>query len=227
MVRRIVGAVVRPRTTFAALVNRPAWFDTWLAILAVVTVCAATLLISDVGQMALVDERERVIETFGGTVDDRRHAALLANPPVWVYFTSGSRTLLLPVVTLVAAAGCWLVARAAGTPARFVQALSIVVHASVVLALGQLVATPIHYVRESLTSPLNLAAVVPLVQEGTAAARFLGVVDVFAVWWLGLIAVGLAALTGQSVRRYAMSFTAVYLAFAAVMAGVIAALGGA
>jgi hypothetical protein len=82
-------------------------------------------------------------------------------------------------------------------------------------------------VRESLTSPLNLAAVLPGVQEGTAAARFFGVVDIFAVWWLGLIAVGLAALTGQSVRRYAMSFAAVYLGFAAVMAGVIAALGGA
>lgn len=222
-----MGVVLRPRITFAALVSRPAWFDTWFAILAVVTICAGTLLISDVGQMALVDERERVIETFGGAVDDAQHAALLANPPLWVYFVSGSRTLLLPVVTLAVAAICWLVARAARTAARFVQALSIVVHASVVLALGQLVATPIHFVRESLTSPLNLAAVLPLVQEGTAAARFLGVVDIFAVWWLGLVAVGLAALTGQSVRRYAMPFAAVYLGFAAVMAGVIAALGGA
>jgi hypothetical protein len=144
VVRRIAGVVLRPRTTFAALVDRPAWFGTWLAILAVVTICATVLLISDVGHMALVDERERVIEAFGGSVDDAQHAALLANPPVWVYFTSGSRTLLFPAVTLMAAAGCWLVARSAGTPARFVQALSIVVHASVVLALGQLVATPIH-----------------------------------------------------------------------------------
>jgi hypothetical protein len=226
VIRRIAGVILRPRTTFAALVERPAWVDTWWTILAVVTICAALLLISDIGELALVDERERVVEAFGGTVDDAQHAALLESPPYWVYFTSGGRTLLLPVVTLAVAAGCWLVARSAGTPARFVQALSIVVHASVVLAVGQLVATPIHFVRESLTSPLNLAAVLPLVQEGTAPARFFGVVDIFAVWWLGLIAVGLAALTGQPVRRYAMPFAAVYLGFAAVMAGVIAALGG-
>jgi hypothetical protein len=219
--------VLRPRTTFAALVGRPVWIDTWLAVLAVVTICAVLLLISDIGVLAVVDERERVVEAFGGTVDDAQHAALLEHPPYWVYFTSGSRTLLLPVVTLAVAAGCWLVARSAGTPARFVQTLSIVVHASVVLALGQLVATPIHYVRESLTSPLNFAAVLPLMQEGSAQARIFGAVDIFAVWWLGLIAVGLAALTGQSVRRYAMPFAAVYLGFAAVMAGVIAALGGA
>jgi Yip1-like protein len=227
VIRRIAGVVLRPRTTFAALVGRPAWLDTWVAILAVVTICATVLLITDVGQQALVDERVRVIETFGGTVDDAGYASLLARPPYWVYFTSGSRTLLFPVVTLAVAAGCWLVARSAGTPARFVQALSIVVHASVVLALGQLVATPIHYIRESLTSPLNLAAVLPLMQEGTAPARMFGAVDIFAAWWLGLVAVGLAALTGQPVRRYAMSFAAVYLGFAAVMAGVIAALGGA
>jgi hypothetical protein len=208
------------------LVERPAWLGTWLAILAVVTICAAVLLISDVGHQAVVDERVRVVETFGGTVGDAEYAALLANPPFWVYFTSGSRTLLLPVVTLVVAAACGVIVRSTGTPARFVQALSIVVHASVVLALGQLVATPIHYVRESLTSPLNFAAILPLVQEGTAAARLFGVIDIFAAWWLGLIAIGLGALTGRSVRRYAMSFAVVYLGFAAVMAGVIAALGG-
>jgi Yip1-like protein len=226
VIRRLAGVILRPRTTFAELIRRPAWIDTWLAILAVTALCAVSLLTSDVGQQAVVDERERVIETFGGTVDDAQHDILLANPPYWVYFTSGSRTLLLPVVTLAAAAGCWLAARSAPTPARFVQALSIVVHASVVLALGQLVATPIHYLRESLTSPLNLAAVLPLVQDGTAAGRFFGVVDLFAVWWLGLIAIGLATLTGRPVRRYVVSFAAVYAGFAAVMAGVIAALGG-
>ena len=226
MIRRLAGVVLRPRIIFAELIRRPAWIDTWLAILAVTALCAGTLLTSDVGQQAVVDERERVIETFGGTVDDALHSVLLANPPYWVYFTSGSRTLLIPVVTLAAAAGCWLAARSAGSPARFVQALSVAVHASVVLALGQLVATPIHYVRESLTSPLNLGAVLPLVEEGTAAGRFFGVVDLFAVWWLGLLAVGLAALTGRPARRYAMSFAAVYVGFAAVMAGVIAALGG-
>ena len=84
VIRRIVGVVLRPRTTFAALVGRPVWIDTWLVILAVVTICAALLLISDIGVLAVVDERERVVEAFGGTVDDTEHAALLENPPYWV-----------------------------------------------------------------------------------------------------------------------------------------------
>lgn len=218
--------VLRPRITFAELVRRPAWGETWTLILIVVFLCAAALLTSQVGQQALVDERVRVIETFGGGVSDAQYAALQANPPLWVYFSSGSRMLLTPVVTIIVAAACWIAARTEGAPARFGQALSIVVHASVVLALGQLVATPTHFVRESLTSPLNLAAILPLMAEDSVQARFFGVIDLFAAWWLVLIAMGLSVLTGRPTRRYALLFATVYLGFAAVIAGVIAALGG-
>jgi hypothetical protein len=218
--------VLRPRITFAELVRRPAWWDTWALVVTVVALCATALLTTEMGQQALVDERVRVIETFGGTVSDEAYAGLQANPPLWVYLSSGSRMLLTPVVTLLVAAACWIVARREGVHARFVQTLSIVVHASVVLALGQLVATPLHFVRESLTSPLNLAAVLPLMEEGTLRARFFGAVDIFAAWWMCLIAVGLSALTGRRARRYAFSFAAVYFGFAAIIAVAIAALGG-
>ena len=76
---------------------------------------------------------------------------------------------------------------------RFSQALAIVVHASVVLLVGQVIATPLHYVRESLTSPLNLAAVLPLMQDGTAPTRFAGTLDLFALWWAVLL--GIVVLT--------------------------------
>ena len=94
---------------------------------------------------------------------------------------------------------------------QFRQALSIVVHASVVLLLGQLVATPLHFVRESLTSPLNLAAVLPLMEDGTAPARFAGSLDLFALWWAALLAIGLSVLTRRRSMRYVWSIAAVYV----------------
>ena len=207
--------------------HQPHWADTWFLILVVFAACGAALLTTDIGQQALVDERVRVIETFGGRVDDAQYAALVAHPPQWVYLTSGSRLLLTPLVTALVAAVCWGVARAEGAPATFRQALAVVVHASVVLSIGQLLATPLIYIRESLTSPVNLAAVLPLMDDGTAAARFFGAMDIFALWWMALIAIGLAALTRRSVRRYAGSLAAVYVGFAAIMAAVIAVAGGA
>lgn len=226
MIRRIAGVVLHPRTTLAELVHRPVWVDTWIFIFFVYAGCGAVLLTTDVGRQAVVDERVRVIETFGGRVADADYAALQAQPPYWVYLTSGGRLLLIPLVTLVVAIGCWAVTRSEGVLATLSQALAVVVHATVVLALGQVIATPFDYVRESLTSPFNLAAILPFMEEGTVAARMFGAVDVFALWWMALIAIGLAALTKRSVRRYTIPFAAMYFGFAAILAGVITAVGG-
>lgn len=226
MIRRIAGMVIRPRTTLAELALRPAWVATWLLILLGWAICGGWLLRTDIGRQALVDERVRVIEVFGGAVSDEEYAALLARPPWWVYFTSGGRILLTPEMTLVAAAALWVVARFDGANASFSQALAMAVHASVILLLGQLIATPLHYVRESLTSPLNMAAILPLMEEGTLRARFFGSLDFFALWWAGLLALGLSVLTRRRVGRYMWPVTMVYLGFAGMVAGAIAVFGG-
>jgi hypothetical protein len=168
-----------------------------------------------------------VIEALGGTVSDVDYAGLQAQPPWWVYFSSGGRLLLLPVTTVAVALGLMAVARLEGASASWSQAMALVVHATVVLLIGQLVATPMHYVREALTSPINVATVLPLVEDGTMAARFFGTMDLFAVWWAGLLALSLSVLTGRRFRRYAGPLAALYLGFAAVAAAVFAAMGGA
>jgi hypothetical protein len=226
VIRRIAGVVVRPRATLAEVIAAPAWVTTWLVILFVWAVCGGWLLSTDLGRQALVDERVRVIETFGGTVTDAQYAALQASPPWWVYLTSGGRTLLAPPATLIAAIGVWLVARLERGRASMAQALALAVHASVVLVIGQLVATPLHYVRESLTSPLNLAAILPLMEEGTPATRFFGTMDFFALWWMGLMALGIALLTGKRPGRYLLPMAALYGVFAGVVAVLIEVTGG-
>jgi hypothetical protein len=219
VIRRLVGVVWRPRNTLAALVERPAWVGTWGFILIIWTVLGAWLLGTDIGEQAVIDERVRVIEAFGGTVSDNQYRSFLTQPPWWVYVFSGGRFLLNPLLTLLAAAGVYLVAQAERAAVRFAQALAIVVHASVVLLIGQLIATPLHYLRESLTSPLNLAAVLPFMEDGTVPARFAGSLDLFALWWAVLLAMGLSVLTGRRTGRYVLSIGAMYVIFAAAVAG--------
>ena len=227
MIRRIAGVVSRPRATMAELVAQPAWMATWLVVLLGWALCGGWLLSTDVGRQAVIDENVRVSESFGRNITDAEYAALLAQPPWWTYLTSGGRLLLTPVVTLLTAMAVWVVARRAGSEASWQQALAIVVHASVVLLLGQVITTPLHYVRESLTSPLNLAAVLPGMTEGTIPTRFFGSLDFFVMWWCGLLAMGLAALTRRRTTRYAVVLGLFYAGFAAVIAATVAALGGA
>jgi hypothetical protein len=112
---------------------------TWIVIVLAVVVCGGLLLSTPVGRQALVDERVRVTEALGQRVDDATYARLQASPPFAVYLTSGGRLLLTPPVTIVVAAGLLLLARIDGAALPFVSALAIAVHATVVLALQQVV----------------------------------------------------------------------------------------
>ena len=223
--RRVTGVLRHPRATMAEVVRHPAFFTTWVVVLLVAAVCGGLLLSTPIGQQALVDERVRVTEALGGRVDDAAYDRLRSDPPVSNYLTSGGRLLLTPPVTLLVAAGLVGLARFDGARVTFVTALAIVVHATVVLALQQVVAAPLHYVNESLTSPTNLASILRVFDEGSVPARLFGTIDVFGLWWMWLLAVGLAAATGRPARQYIWRLMAVYLGVAAIVAAVFAVFG--
>ena len=238
--RRVTGVLVHPRATMAEVVRHPAFITTWTVVLLVVAVCGGLLLSTPVGQQALVDERVRVTEAIGGRVDDATYSEIQNDPPVSIYLTSGGRLLLTPPVTVAVALGLMVLARLDRAPSdveaaprdgggervTVVTALAIVVHATVVLAVQQVVFTPLHYAYESLTSPTNVAGLLRLFDEGSWPQRLLGAVDVFGLWWMWLLAVGVAAATGRPARRYVWKLLAVYVGVAMIVAAVFAVLGG-
>jgi hypothetical protein len=224
--RRIAGVLVHPRSTMAALVAAPSWLTAWAFVLMVWLAPAGWLLSTNVGRQALVDERVRQIELLGGYIDDAAYAGLRQSPPLTAYFTSGGRLLLAPPVTVAVAAGIALLARLDGTRLVAGAALAVSVHAAVVLALQQLVAVPLHYLRESLSSPTNLAVFLPGLEDGTVGARVASAVDVFGLWWIWLLAIGVAAATGRPARRYLARLLIIYLGVAAGVAAVIVLAGG-
>lgn len=223
--RRVTGVLIHPRATMVEVVRHPAFITTWVVVLLAVVLCGGLLLSTDVGRQALVDERVRVTEALGQRVDDAEYARLEANPPLLVYLTSGGRLLLMPLTTLLVAAGLLVLAKVDGVKLAYATALAITVHATVVLALQQFVALPFHYLQEALTSPTTVAGVLRIFDEGGFAARLFGTIDVFGLWWMWLLSVGLAAAAGKPARRYWLRLLAVYVGVAAVVAIVFAVAG--
>jgi hypothetical protein len=222
---RVTGVLLHPRATMDEVVRHPAFLTTWVVVLLAVLICGGLLLSTPVGRQALVDERVRVTEALGRRVDDAAYARLQAQPPITVYLTSGGRLLLTPPVTLLIAAGLMVLARVDGARLPFATALAITVHATVVLAAQQIVATPLHYVSESLTSPTNLAGILRVFDEGTWPARLFGSIDVFGLWWMWVLSLGLSAAAGKPSRRYLWRLLAVYVGVAALVAAVFAVMG--
>ncbi len=225
--RRMISLATAPRAAMAAAIHMsmPAILATWALWLLLWSAAAGALLSSPIGRQALVDERVRVVESLGGQVDDTAYARLQAAPPTWVYFASGGRTLLTPPVTLAVAVGLWLWLRRAAA-VTFTQCLSVSVHATGALVAQQLIATPVHLLRESLTSPFNLAALLPFFNEGSPAARFLGTIEIFGLWWVLLLAVGCAVVAKRRARSFVSPLVGAYVALAAVVAGAVLLTGG-
>jgi hypothetical protein len=189
--------------------------------------CSAVLLETGVGQLALLDQLERTAIAFGGSVSDAQYARMEELSTRGIAYAALSTLMSGPVLTVVLAAILLVVARGAlKVSATFTQALAIVAHAGVVLALRQVVAAPLNYALETLASPTTLVRLAGSLDESSPIARFLGVVDLFVVWWIVVLAIGVAALARRPVRPLAFAFTGVYVVLALLLALVMALTGG-
>ena len=114
-----------------------------------------------------------------------------------------------------------------GGDASFKQVFSVVAHAGIVLAAQQLFVLPLDYARGSLSSPTNLGVFLPFLDENTFPARLLGSVDLFLIWWLVNLAIGLGVLYKRRTGPIAVGLLSVYLAIALIIAGIRTAVAGA
>ena len=196
--------------------------------LAVVTAASQVLLFqTEVGQVALVDQWERTALAFGQPVDDARYAqlqALSADGPLYGIVTALAGG---PVLTLVIAAVIALVFRPRGDRAvSFSQVLAVVAHASVILAIRELVAVPVSYAREATGGATSLGLWFSALDASSFAGRFVGTLDVFILWWVVLLAVGVGVLYGRQTRSVTVAFLGVYGGLALLLAVTMTALGG-
>jgi Yip1 domain len=206
--------------------SSPRWVGL-VAVLAVVTAASQALLFqTEVGQVALVDQWERTALAFGQPVDDARYAefqTLSRNGPLY-----GVVTALVggPVLTLVLAAVIALVFRRGDRVVSFSQVLAVVAHASVILAIRFLVSVPVSYAREATGGATSLGLWFPALDASSLAGRFVGALDVFVLWWVVLLAVGVGVLYGRHARSLAATFLGVYAGLALLLAVTMTALGG-
>ena len=83
---------------------------------------------------------------------------------------------------------------ALGGEASFKQVFSVVAHAGVISSLGAVFGGVVNYFRQKMDSVTTLGSLFPMLPEKSFAANFLGAIDIFAVWWVLVLAMGLAVL---------------------------------
>ena len=224
---RVIGVIRSPRATLEAVAAEPRWAGVLALSFIVTLITSAILLRTEVGQLALVDQWERTAIAFGQQVDDAQYAAMLAASENGVVYAALSSFLSGPFLACALAAVLFVAFRGVvGGTATYRQVLALVSHASVVLALWQLIAAPVNYARETLASPTTTTLFFTMLDEASPIARFLGVIDLFVLWWIGVLAVGMSVLYRRPARRLAIIFVGAYITLALMLAIVMAVTGG-
>lgn len=225
---RMLGVVRSPRRTLAAVAVEPRWAGVLIVTFVVSAAAAALLLETEVGRLALLDQWERAAIALGQPVDDARYAAMQAASEHGVGYAVLSSLATGPLLALVLAAAVRVAVRPGpGAGAAYQPLLAVAAHAGVILMLRQVVAAPVIYGRETLASPFTLALFFTTVDEASPLARLLGVIDLFVVWWIVVLAIGVSAVTHRPARRIAMVCLGIYVLLATALALTVALTGDA
>jgi len=144
------------------------------------------------------------------------------------YQTAISVLIFSPVMAVAISGVLFLVFNVVmGGNATFKQLFAVFVHAGVISSLQQLFTGPLNYFRGAVTSATNLAVLLPMVDPKSFVGRILSMTDLFLIWYLLVLAIGLAVLYRRKTQPIALALYGVYAAGVVVIAAVWSRVGGA
>ena len=226
-VGRLFGVLFAPRKTYETIVRAPKVLGALMVVTLPVAGGAGLILSTEVGQQAALEQQLDAMESFGISVNDEMYAQMERQMGNAVYFSIGGAAIGLPLLALVVAGVLWSVCYVIlGAHAPFKAMFAVVAHAGVVNIVQQAFVLPLNYARGAMNSPSTLAAFFPMFEEGTFAQSTLGAVDLFFVWQLFIVAIGVGVLYGRHTGPIATTFYVLYALIATGIGLVLSQIGG-
>jgi hypothetical protein len=227
-----VGVIVSPAETYADIAARPRPLAALVLVFVASSLAVGLFLSTDVGRRAALDQNLSMMEMFGSRLSDARmrqiseqFEARAAYAPL--YAVGGILVGLPLTVAAVAGLGMLVFNVGLGGEATFKQLLAIVAYSRIISLLQTLFVTPLNYARESLSSATSLLVFFPMIDDAGFVGRLLGWIDLFRIWWIVSLAIGLGVLYKRGSWPIAAVILALYVLFALAAAGVMMAFSGA
>ncbi len=209
---RFIGIITAPKATFQNVVAHPRILGMLLLTTTIVAVGAALPMTTEAGKQAALDQQVSQLEAFGMTVGDEQYEGMRKGMRIAPYTTAISVAVISPIVLAILAGILFAVFNAAmGGEASYKQVYAVVTHAGVISALGQLFVGPFNFLRGSTSNPTTFGALLPMFDDDSFIGRLLGMVDFFIIWWLVVLAIGLAVLYRRRTQPIAITLFGIYL----------------
>jgi hypothetical protein len=228
LVVRFLGIITSPKDTFRAVVAHPRWFGMMAVTTLIVAFCSAAPMFTEAGKEAALDKQISQMQSFGVQVNDQTYERMRQGMKIAPYTTAGFIIVLGPIIAVVLTGILFAVFNAAlGGEASFKQLFAVWAHAAVISSLGQMFTAPLNIARGAVGSATSLAVLLPMIDEGSFLGRLLGMVDLFVVWWVFVLAIGLGVLYRRRTQPIALGLFSVYAVIAVVVAAIMSRMGGA
>jgi len=152
------------------------------------------------GRVAQLDFQVQQMERFGVTVTDEMYTKMeessrkqAAYAP---YLAIVGTFVFFPIIVLIVSGILYAVFNAImGGTAEFKQVMAVASHAWVIPTLGAIFAGVMNFVKGTVsTSIANLGMLLPMLKEGTFVANLAGAVDLFQIWFVLTLSIGLGVL---------------------------------
>jgi hypothetical protein len=214
---RLLGVVFSPRATYAAIVARPRALGAFVITIGIIGATQGLFFATPVMQEVLLDQQVRMIESFGVNISDQMYAGIEQGVARAPYQTPISVAIIIPIASAIMAAiilGIW--GMLLGGVASFKQVYAILGHSGIIFAIQTLLTMPLSYVTGRISSA-TLDVFVPMMEETSFMARFLGAIDLFWIWWCVSVAIGIGVLFKRKTGGIAMAFLGLYVCVALVL----------
>ena len=219
---RVWGILTSPRETFADVAARPRWFGMMAVVLIVTAVCTGWFFSTQVGQTAWLDQVVEQARKAGREMPEAQWATMQKMSSYMGLIYVASTLVIAPIMWLIISGLLFAVFNAAlGGTSTFKQLFAVFVHSTAVTLIQQLFVTPLNYVRESLTSATNLGVFLPMLDESSFLAKFLGTIDLFLIWWIVVLSIGLGVLFKRKTGPIAAGLFVVYGIIAVIVAAFV------
>ena len=220
---RLIGVLFSPKETFAAIVARPRW----LAVMVVTQVMSSAayyvILSSQDMQDAIVDQQVRAMESRGNVVSDQQ----IANIERFIgYLPVGYAVGIFVLGPLFGAAIAGIVTgiftTLMGGNGTFKQVFAVMNHAGFIPAISALFIAGMLAVGAKPIGArppgANLGVFLPMLEDTSFLAVLLRSIDMFLLWWMVVLAIGLGVLYKRRTGPIATTFIGLYIVIALLIA---------
>jgi Yip1 domain len=215
---RIVGVLLSPRATYAAVAAKPRVLGALLVVLVVSGLAQGVFLSSEVGQQLALDQQVRSMEAFGINITDQMYDRMEEGMKRAAITGPIFQAIIFPIVIAIES-GIFVVifTLLLGGTATFKHVYAVVTHSTVIVALQQVFSVALSYASGKLAGA-NLGVFVPMLDEKNFVTVFLGSIDLFLVWATISLAIGLGVLYRRRTGPIATTMLGLYVVIALVIA---------